>query len=153
VGEQSAETVNMIGRDQYRNYVSNVTQAPESFTRQIAATKTKARFLVWSGLGIAVVGISIEVWNLVKYGGSIANFDSQLFSQMNNSNADGAGPHLPSISFHSFEAAMIGAAILVIGGIVLAIGVVLHVVASARTRRLETVPPMAPAIWGMGPRP
>ncbi len=51
--------INNVGRDQHLPYVQHIQQQRESFSREIAATKTKARWLVWLGLFVTVVGFVI----------------------------------------------------------------------------------------------
>jgi hypothetical protein len=47
VGNQSAGMINNVGRDQHLSYVQYIQQQRASFARDIAATKTKARWFIW----------------------------------------------------------------------------------------------------------
>src|SRR6185312_12722079 len=89
-GNLSGE-IYQAGRDQYiqhRQYVQHLYQQRESFFAQIAATRTKARWLTWLGVLVSFVGIAIGM----------------------------------------------------VGQILLIIGIVLHVVATARKRRVSNDP-------------
>ena len=55
IDQQTGEVINNIGRDQFNAYV----QHRENFLREIAATKTKARWLVWTGFLAFVVGFGL----------------------------------------------------------------------------------------------
>jgi len=58
VGCQSADMINNVGRDQHLSYVQHIQQQRASFAREIAATKTKARWFIWLGIAIMVLGIA-----------------------------------------------------------------------------------------------
>jgi len=45
IGQQDAQVISNVGRDQYDAHVQQVIQQRDSFLRDIAATKTKARWL------------------------------------------------------------------------------------------------------------
>ena len=59
IGQQEAQVISNIGRDQYNAQVQQVIQQRDSFMREIAGTKTKARWLVWLGLLLFVVGFAM----------------------------------------------------------------------------------------------
>jgi hypothetical protein len=59
VERQKAGTINNVARDQYLSYGAHVQQQRASFARDIAATKTKANWLVGIGLAISVVGFVV----------------------------------------------------------------------------------------------
>ena len=53
VDEQYGQVINNVGRDQNNSYL---IQQRENFLREVAATKTKARWLIWTGFVSFVVG-------------------------------------------------------------------------------------------------
>ena len=46
IDQQHGEIISNVGRDQYNSYAQHVIQQRENFLREIAATKTKARWLI-----------------------------------------------------------------------------------------------------------
>src|SRR5664279_4942027 len=58
INRQDAGVINNVGRNQHNSYVQQVHER-ESFLRAIAATRTKARWLVWTGLALFVVGFGL----------------------------------------------------------------------------------------------
>jgi hypothetical protein len=61
VGSQHAADINMAGRDQYnyQQHFLQVQQVRESFLRDVAASKSKARTLIWMGLLVFVAGFVV----------------------------------------------------------------------------------------------
>src|SRR5205823_2745727 len=59
IDEQRAGVINNVDRDQYISHVQYVNQQRENFLREVAATKTKARWLAWTGFLMFVVGFGI----------------------------------------------------------------------------------------------
>jgi len=123
-GNLSGE-IYQAGRDQYiqhRQYVQHLYQQRESFFAQIAATRTKARWLTWLGVLVSIVGIGICV---VGFSGFLDAIDQ-------SSPFGGVPP--------AFRTFFVGIAIGMVGQILLIIGIVLHVVATARKRRVSNDP-------------
>ena len=59
IDEQRAGVINNVDRDQYISHVQYVNQQRENFLREVAATKTKARWLAWTGFLMFVAGFGI----------------------------------------------------------------------------------------------
>ena len=59
IDEQRAGVINNVDRDQYISHVQYVNQQRENFLREVAATKTKARWLAWTGFLMFVVEFGI----------------------------------------------------------------------------------------------
>ena len=59
IDEQRAGVINNVDRDQYISHVQYVNQQRENFLREVAGTKTKARWLAWTGFLMFVVGFGI----------------------------------------------------------------------------------------------
>ena len=60
VNEQHAEVIHYDER-RYNSHVQYVNQQRENFLREVAATRTKARWLVWLGFVMFVVGFGPSV--------------------------------------------------------------------------------------------
>ena len=137
VGQQEAQVISNVGRDQYNAYVQQITQRRDSFMREIAATKTKARWLVWLGLLLFVVGFAM-----------FAAADLNMLKQISNGFGSNTAP--PSDPFghpiFGIPSGLLGWAIAAVGSLMLVIGIVLHIVATSRRRRVERDYPL-PMPW------
>jgi hypothetical protein len=142
VQRQEAGTINNVGRDQYLSYVAHVQQQRDSFARDIAATKTKASWLAWIGLAITVVGF-------VVYAQVILRFLAAIFGAISS----GGQPDFASLNSGPGGAAGIAIGFLgvVVGVVLLTVGLVMHVVAAARRRRVEQELPLPPPPWAAHP--
>jgi FHA domain-containing protein len=129
VGDQWAKgTINNIEGMQ-NNYVHQVLQQRESFLREVAATRTKARWFVWLGLILFILGLAAALYAFISAGISISSLRPG---------------HIPNgrefIVVFGF-----GAVANVAGEILIVVGIVLHVIATARRRRLnERLPAPVP---------
>jgi hypothetical protein len=56
-GDIIGRDINLVGGDQYYHYFQQIIQQRESFAHMVAATKTKARLLFWSGFLMVTVGV------------------------------------------------------------------------------------------------
>jgi hypothetical protein len=140
VASQSAGSINNVAhdqyyqRDQYNQYVSQVIQQRESFAREIAATKTKARWLVWIGLTLLLAGGGFYYWAFMKF----SDFSDFTYSSEVSSE-------------HWFHLMQIGVGVASIGVVTIVVGVVLHIVAASRKRSLMVMnAPIAPPGWSEG---
>jgi hypothetical protein len=121
IGDQRAHTINNVGRDQY---VQHVIQQRENFFREIAATKTKARGLIWTGVVVFLVGLGIAAVGWYMYFGQIVDLSS----------ASGM-PTRDDLS--GFLVFALGGLVNLVGGLLIVAGIVLHIVATARRRRVD----------------
>jgi FHA domain-containing protein len=121
IGDQRAHTINNIGRDQY---VQHVIQQRENFFREIAATKTKARGLIWTGVVVFLVGLAIAAFGWYTYVGQILDFSSAT-----------SMPTKDDLS--GFLVFALGGLINLVGVLLIIAGIVLHVVATARRKRVD----------------
>lgn len=110
IGDQRAHTINNVGRDQY---VQQVIQQRENFFREIAATKTKARGLIWTGVVVFLVGLAIAAVGWYTYFGQILDLSSA--SSM---------PTKDDLSGFA-----LGGLVNLVGVLLIITGIVLHVVA------------------------
>ncbi len=122
VGRQSGQSISNVGRDQY---ISHVIASRESFARQVAATKTKARYLVWIGLLVFIAGFAVTLVGAHQY---IDNFTT-LNAGTSEATMNGY--------FRAYASyALGGGALCLVGSVLLVIGIVLHVVAASRRKQL-----------------
>jgi hypothetical protein len=122
VGQQSGHSVSNIGRDQY---VSQVIATRESFARDVAATKTKARYLVWIGLLVFIAGFVVTLIGAHQYVDNLTTLN------------DGTSQATADGYFRAYASYALGGGALCLAGLVsLVIGIVLHVVAASRRKQL-----------------
>ena len=138
IGQQQAQMINNVGRDQYNAHVQQVIQQRDSFMREIASTKTKARWLVWLGLLLFVAGFAL-----------FAAADLNLLKQI--SNGFGSNSTAPPTDpfgrpIFGLPSGLFGWAIAAVGSVMLIIGIVLHIVATSRRKQVERRYPM-PTPW------
>jgi len=143
IAEQQAGIINNIGRDQYVAYV----QRREGFLREVAATRTKARWLVWIGLLCFVAGFAL-------FAAGIIDFIRQVVDGLESSDPqppnDIFGPDILGI-----PAGLLGWVLAAVGALLAMVGIVLHVVATSRRKRVDQqypeLPPWAASIQDGGP--
>jgi pSer/pThr/pTyr-binding forkhead associated (FHA) protein len=135
IGHQEAQEISNVGRDQYNAHVQQVIQRRDSFMREIAGTKTKARWLVWLGLLLFVVGFAM-----------FAAADLNFIKQISNDLQSNGTPPPPTNPFGhpllGIPSGLLGWAIAAIGALMLIIGIALHIVATSRRRRVEREYPL-----------
>ena len=137
IDQQRGGVINNVGRDQYNSYV----QQRENFLREIAATKTKARWLVWTGFLAFVVGFGLfaaGVLGFIKQAGSAVGTGGPVTSPF--------GPDIGGL-----PSALFGWALAALGMLLLVVGIVLHIVATSRRRRVDRELPVPPPWPGTGP--
>lgn len=135
VDEQRAGTINNVGRDQFNAYIHQ----RESFLREIAATRTRARWLLWSGFVVFALGFGVQLFGSVGFMQGITGaLDDGFAAAPGTTNP----PALPSMG--SFQLAFIGAAVSSVGVVLFVIGLLLHVVAASRRKRVDRDMPARP---------
>jgi len=144
IDEQRAGVINNVDRDQYISHVQYVNQQRENFLREVAATKTKARWLAWMGFLMFVVGFGI-----------FAAADLSFIKGISDAIQNGGEPP-PGISPFGREIGgvpfgLAGWALAALGMILLVVGIVLHIVATSRRRRAYREFPVLPPWQGAGP--
>jgi pSer/pThr/pTyr-binding forkhead associated (FHA) protein len=139
IGQQQAQMISNVGRDQYNAHVQQVIQRRDSFMREIASTKTKARWLVWLGLLLFVAGFAM-----------FAAADLTFLKQISNDFGTNSTAPPTTTPFGrpilGIPSGLLGWAIAAVGALMLIIGIVLHIVATSRRRRVERDYPL-PMPW------
>jgi hypothetical protein len=133
IGRQDAEVISNVGRDQYNAHVQQVVQQRDNFLRDIAATKTKGRWLAWTGFAVSVVGLATFGYGFYKQYKTETNLSSSSMPSFSQITA-------------GFPILLIGMAIAAIGSVLLIVGIILHIVAASRRRRVERELPL-PMPW------
>lgn len=138
-------------RDEYGEVINNAEhmymyqiQQRENFLREVASTKTKARWLAWTGFVTLLVGF-----------GLFAYADLSFIKQVSNAIQNG-GQAPPTTSpfgrnVGGVPIGLIGWALGAVGMVLLIVGIVLHIVATSRRRRADRDFPV-PRPW-QGARP
>ncbi|MFG3033699.1 FHA domain-containing protein [Streptomyces sp. NPDC048253] len=128
IGEQQADRLSNVAGDQY-NYVQQAQR--ESFFKEIAATRTRARHLIMLGFLLFLVGGGIYGWVIIRF---IARTNDDISS--GSSNFD-SSPELLGPKVAGVPVGAVGFAMAAIGTVLMVIGIVLHIVTTSRRRRFE----------------
>ena len=144
IDEQYAGVINNAERLKYISNVQYINQQRENFLREVAATKTKARWLVWTGFLMFVAGFGI-------FAAADLNFIKGISDAIQNggqppSTISPFGREIGGIPF-----GLAGWALAALGMILLIVGVVLHVVTTSRRRRAYREFPVLPSWQGAVP--
>jgi pSer/pThr/pTyr-binding forkhead associated (FHA) protein len=138
IGHQQAGAINNVGRDQYQAYFQQVVHERDGFLREVAAAKTKARWIIVFGFVLFVVGFAMFV--IPGLG-----FDKQIEEQISSGTAGpvtgAGGPQILGIPMQDLGWIVAMAGILTAGA-----GSVLHQVAVARRKRVDREHPL-PQPW------
>jgi FHA domain len=124
--------------EQYNDYVQSVLEQRENLLRDIASTRTKARWLVWLGLLGFVVGFGLFAAVVV---GFIAQMVNSFVSEAASRPEDVFGRDIAGV-----PAGLVGWIVAAVGVLLLIIGIVLHGVADSRRKRIDRDLPM-PRPW------
>ena len=128
IGQQNADMIGIADGNVYMSYVKHVEQQRENFLRGVAATKTKARWLAWTGFLTFLVGFGV-----------FAFADLSFIKQISNSiqNGDSAPSAISPLGREvgGVPIVLIGWALGAVGMVLLIVGIVLHIVATSRRRQ------------------
>ena len=115
IGSQHADMINNAGRDLF------LLKQRKSFLQEIAATRTKARWLVWLGLLIMLAGFGWTTMVFLEMVPDFTDFSDAAFDAFTR----------------NFKRFIWGTVVATLGQFLLIMGVVLHIIATARRRRLD----------------
>jgi pSer/pThr/pTyr-binding forkhead associated (FHA) protein len=136
VGQQRADAINNVGHNQYNSYVQHINQQRTSFLQNIAATKTKARWLVRIGFLFFVVGLGLFANGIIRFVRETGNAGSGGLSRSTT-------PFEPVVN--GVPVGIVGWAMAAVGFLTLIVGIVLHVVATSRRKQVERDFPAQPS--------
>jgi hypothetical protein len=139
IGQQQAGAINNVGRDQYQAYFQQVVHERDTFHREIAAVRTKARWLVTLGVVIIVVGFAMFALPGVGFAKQI---DQQISSGTAGPVTNPEGPLILGIPMTELGWIVFGIGMLIAGT-----GSVLHRNAVARRGRFDREHPLPPPPW------
>jgi hypothetical protein len=143
VREQRAGVISNVDRDQDISHVQYVSQQRENFLRGVAATKTRARWLAWTGFLLFVAGFGI-----------FAAADLSFIKGISDAIQNGGEPPLTAALFGreigGGPFGLAGWALAALGMILLIAGIVLQIVAASRRRRAYRDFPVLPPWQGAG---
>jgi hypothetical protein len=125
VGHQQAAHINNVGRDQY------IDQRQESFLRQIAAARTRARRIILFGFVIFLCGFAVFAYGLLRLMGSIGDPVSD------NPNEWSDPGEMFGAEIGGFPVFLLGWAAAGVGTVLMITGFVMHVVAASRQRSFD----------------
>ncbi|MFE1288203.1 FHA domain-containing protein [Streptomyces sp. NPDC058751] len=128
IGEQQADRLSNVAGDQY-NYVQQAQR--ESFFKEIAATRTRARHLIMLGFLFYLVGGGIFGWVIIRF---IIRTNDDISSGTSDF---GSSPELLGPKVAGVPAGAVGFAMAAVGTVLTVIGIVLHIVTTSRRRRFE----------------
>lgn len=130
---QRGEIINNVGRDQVYSYA---IQQRKIFLREIAATKTTARWLIGTGFVSLAAGFAVFAAGLFGFikqvGGSVSTGTAP-------SDVAGFGPTIGGV-----PTGLIGWATGALGVLLIIAGIVLHIAATSRRRRVDQELPTWP---------
>jgi FHA domain len=131
VDEQHGDWISNVGGNQY------VMAERQSFMREIAAARSRARRIVLAGFLLFLAGMAGQMWVLYQYS---AGFERVWRAAQED--VSSAQPDLPDVAL---RLAAVSAAAAMLGIVLMVTGLVLHVMATARRRRVEDqwlIPPV-----------
>lgn len=133
ISEQRGGTISNVAGNQHNSYITQIRQERESILHDIAATKTRARWIILTGFLLFVAGFGFFAAGILRFLAAIPNA------------AAGQGPE--SLNPFGFDvlgvpSGLIGWAAAAAGAVLMSVGLVLHIVAAARTRRVDRELPL-----------
>jgi hypothetical protein len=131
IGNVRGHDVNVVEGVQYIQHVQHVLDQRRSFMRDVAATRTWARWLTWPGLLLFVSGSTAVAATVLR-------FLRTVFGAVSSGGVpDPAAVDVFSRDVVGVPVLVLGFAGVFLGGLLVLLGLVLHVVAAARLSRIE----------------
>jgi hypothetical protein len=135
-GQQNAGQINNVARDQY---LQAIYQQRESFLREVASSRTRAKRLFWLGFLMFAVGGGAFAWMVIRFISRINELDPAEQPPVSELWGEQVG---------GIPVGLIGWAVAAVGMLTMIVGVVLHVIATSRQRRTVSQPVIPPEWWG-----
>ena len=137
VGSQNGGTIHNVGGNQYHHYQYH--QQRDSLLRDVAATKTRARWLIAFGVVVFLAGFAV-------FAAGVLGFMTDVADAVTSGNPSSPSTNPFGEPVFGIPSGLIGWACGVIGAVMVILGIVFHVVATARRRRVDReMPPMPPS--------
>jgi hypothetical protein len=135
-GRQQGGMAAQAGGDRYDFHAQQVTRQRDRLLRKAASTKTRARWLTWTGLLLLVAGAAMFVTADLKY-----------IKQLSKSIRYGTAPapslgHFGGHPIAGVPVGLLGWGLAAMGAVLLIFGIVCHVMAGSRRRRVNRDFPM-----------
>ena len=143
IDSQEADYIHYDER-KYNWHVQNVNQQRENFLREVAGTKTKARWLAWTGFVLFAVGFGI-------FAAADLSFIKSISDAIQS--GDSAPPTTSPLGREvgGVPIGLAGWALAAVGMLLLIVGIVLHVVATSRRKQAYRDFPVLPPWPGAQP--
>lgn len=129
VAAQHAGTISNVAGNQHNAFTTQVLQEREGILRDIASTKSRARWIIVVGFALFVAGFAVFAAGILRFIIAI------------NSSFGAEGP--PAVltpwgtELFGVPSGVLGWSAAALGAIVMVVGMVLHVMASARRKHLD----------------
>nr|WP_245348148.1 FHA domain-containing protein [Paeniglutamicibacter psychrophenolicus] len=134
VGDQRADSINNIGGNQYN---LQILEERRSLLLDVAATKTRARWILLSGFLIALAGASFFAAGIIRFLMAVA--DAASTGEAPDIFIDPFG-----VEILGLPSGLAGWAVAGLGMVLMLVGGVLHLVAIARQKRVDRELPLPP---------
>lgn len=134
VRDQRAEWINMIGGNQYNTHI---LEERRSLLLDVAAAKTRARWILLSGFLISLAGAAFFAAGILRF--FMAITDAASSGEVPENFIDPFG-----VEILGFPSGLIGWAVAGIGMVLMLVGGVLHLVAIGRQKRVDRELPLPP---------
>ncbi|MFE7076390.1 FHA domain-containing protein [Streptomyces sp. NPDC057620] len=131
IKSQQARNINNVGRDQH------VHEVQQSFLKEVAAARSRGRSLILVGFMLSIGGFSVYGWGVVRLVGSVVRIFQKPLDPAASSIDDFDREWHAQIS--EVPILLFGGVAASIGGTLMVVGLVLHVVATARRRAYERI--------------
>ncbi|WP_432868617.1 FHA domain-containing protein [Microbispora rosea] len=150
IDRQTGGQINNVGRDQHHHYV----QERDSFLRHVAAARTRSLRLIWLSLALMFSGGLVYLWGIYiegqarnsVTGDDLNGYMNDYLNSMENSGPGKLPPMSPGLRHvveevnTAMSVEMIGRIIGAVGVMLFLLAVIMHIVAAARGRKVDTDP-------------
>ncbi|MFD0733659.1 FHA domain-containing protein [Planotetraspora mira] len=136
IDRQAGGQINNVGRDQYNHYF----QQRDSFLREVAAARTRSLRLIWLSLALMFGGGLVYLWGFYSTANSFGRSFGDIFNNIGNPEA-GKPPSLGNLfDEQGFALSAIGYTVGAVGAMLFLIALIMHIIAAARGRKVDTDP-------------
>lgn len=134
VGDQRAHAIHMVGGNQY---TTHVIEQRRNLLLDVAAAKTRARWIVWTGFLLMLVGFSFFAAGVIRFLMVVA--DAATTGEVPDTFTDPFG-----VAILGVPSGLVGWAVAGVGTVLMVLGGVLHLVAIGRQKRVDRELPLPP---------